>query len=505
MKCNRMKNFASVLFAALLLFTEICGAFLCCTKNASAEDDTDDVKVPVIEAILPGGGPAITAEAGIVMEVHSNAVLFAKNSTEALQPISLTKLMTALIVLEEGKMTDTVTCSYTAINGIGKNVTRVGLVANERVSTIDLLYASLVASADEATYALGEYTGGSMKKFLKKMNDRMNQLGGVNTNFTSCTGTGTTKQTSCAYDIGLVACKLGCMKTFLDIAGAKWYQMPATNLKEARTMAQTHKFVRQTLKYDYAIAGKSGGKDEDGKYNLCTYAEHDGMRLVAIVIGSSSDENAYNDSVAMLNYAFENYVSYSMKAVERLANEDYAGFFDECQLFTGKDHETIYIDANSNIVVPHNIDLTKLVKKVEYDIPDDYVHGENVIGYLIYSYEDTPVGRTDIIYYNEEFPMSQADFNAVWPKFLLPPSLLESQGGEGTASVVTISSAKKVTPTPTPKPKGIVHWEGTTKQTAGVRAVTIGAGIFLVLLLVIYIFVPMLLLKRKPKRTLRRR
>lgn len=502
MKYSRVKRMMTILVAALLFCTEICGAFVCCARKASA--DETEVQIPKIEAILPGGGPAITGTAGIVMEVHSNAILFAKNATESISPISLTKLLTGLIVLEEGTMTDTVTCSYTAINGLDKNVTRVGLVVDERIATIDLLYASLVASADEATYALGEHTGGTMKKFVKKMNDRMKQLGGVNSNFTSCTGTGNTKQTSCVYDIGLVACKLGCMKTFLDIAGAKWYQMPATNLKEARTMAQTHKFIRQTLKYDYAIAGKSGGKDNDGKYNLCTYAEHDGMRLVAIVVGSTSDENAYNDSVSMLNYAFENYVSYSMKAVERLANEDYAGFFDSCPLFTGKDHETISIDANSTIVVPHNIDLSKLVKKVEYDIPEDYVHGENVIGHLIYSYENIPVGRTDIIYFNEEFPMSQKDFNAVWPKYLLPPSLLASQGGEGTASVVTISGAKKATPTPTPRPKSIVRWEGTTKQAAGVRACALAAGILTVLLILIYIVVPMLFLKKKPKKNLRR-
>lgn len=479
----------ALLLTLLLLLTELGGVFAMRIRSTEATDEGQSV--PVISSIL-SGGPAITARAAVVMEVHSGAVLFEKNCTLSMSPISLTKLLTDLIVFEEGSMTDTVSCSYTAINGIGKKVTRVGLVVDEKLSVQDLLYASLVASADEATYALAEHVGGSMKKFLKKMNDRMEQLGGVNSNFTSCIGTGTAKQTSCAYDLGLVACRLGCMNDFLTIASSKWYKIPATNLKEARTIAQTHKFIRQTLKYNYAIAGKSGGSNEEGEYALCTYAEHNGMRLVAIVLGSTSDETAYADSISILDYAFENYVSYSMKAAERISNVDYAGFFDECPMFTGKDHEMIYTEAGATIVVPHGADLSQLVKRVEYAIPEDYVHGENVIGYLIYSYHGTPIGRTSIIYYNEEFPLSQKDFNAAWPKFLLSPSLLKSVGGEGTESVVKLNGATKVTPTPTPKQKGIVHWEGTTKQTAGLKSGILFLALFLFALVTIYIIFPML-------------
>ena len=493
---------AAVILAALLLVLEACGVLSFCAKTAAASDG--EKTIPKIDSIL-GGGPAISGKAGVVMEVHSNAVLFAKNATESLSPVSLTKLLTGLLVLEDGRLTDTVNCSYTAINNIGSNVTRVGLVVNERITAIDMLYASLVASADEATYALGEHFGGSMRKFLKMMNERMAQLGAVNSNFTSCTGTGGSKQTSCAYDIGLVACKLGCRNDFLQIAGAKWYQIPQTNLKEARTIAQTHKFIRQTMKYDYAIAGKSGGKALDGTYSLCTFAEKDGMRLAAVVIGSASDESAYDDTVTMLNYSFENYASYSMRTAERISNPDYAGFFDECPMFTGKDHTTISISAGATIVVPTGADLSKLVKRVEYTIPDDYVHGENVIGQLIYSYDGELVGRTDIIYYNEEYPFSQKDFNAVWPKFLLPPSMLKSTGGEGTESVVKISGTKKGTPTPTPLPKTMERWEGRSRKEAGIRAGIICGGIFLGVMVLIYIVVPMIAMSRRPKKTMRRR
>ena len=502
MKKGIHNRIAAMLIAVLLLVLEAGGGFFACVRKASAESG-EDKPIPTVEAILKGG-PAISATAGVVMEVRSGAVLFAKNATQSLSPVSLTKLLTALLVLEEDNMTDTVKCSYTAINGIGSKVTRVGLVVDEKLAVEDLLYASLVASADEATYALGEHTGGSMRKFLKMMNTRMEQLGAVNSNFTSATGTGKTSQTSCAYDLALVASKLGQRTDFLQIAGVKWYQIPQTNLKEARTIAQTHKFIRQTLKYDFAIAGKSGGATEDGAYNLCTYAERDGMRLVAIVMGSASDEASYDDSITMLNYAFENYRSYTMRSAERAADPDYAGFFDECKMFTGKDYDTLYIDSTATVVVPHGADMTKLYRKVEYSLPEDYVHGENVIGQLTFYYEDSPIGKTDIIYYNEEYPLSQKDFNAVWPKFLLSPSLLESTGGPGTSTVVKLTGTKKATPTPTPLPKSVIRWEGTSKQAAATRAGVIFGLIFLAITACIYIVAPMIAMKRAPKNKLRR-
>jgi D-alanyl-D-alanine carboxypeptidase len=177
MKHSRYNRVAAMALILLLVLTGGGSAFCASLSSARAGSatgealialgsgvaaSTDTKEIPKINAILPGG-PAISGKAGIVMEVHSGAILFAKNATESYMPMSLTKLMTALLVLEDGSMTDTVRCSYTAINGIGSKVTRVGLVADERVSVLDMLYASLVASADEATYALGEHVGGSSR------------------------------------------------------------------------------------------------------------------------------------------------------------------------------------------------------------------------------------------------------------------------------------------------------------------------------------------------------
>ena len=148
------------------------------TDGSGNAGETGDEKpdTSVATSIL-GGGPSIGAKAAIVMEVGSGAVLYAKNAADSYAPMSLTKLMTALLALEKLDMTDTVKFSKKSIHSIGSSVTRIGLVEDETLSVLDTLYAMLVASADETAYALGEKMGGGkVDKFLPMMNERMKQL-----------------------------------------------------------------------------------------------------------------------------------------------------------------------------------------------------------------------------------------------------------------------------------------------------------------------------------------
>ena len=453
MKYPRNKRLLALAAVLLIIGTAVFGMFPANVALASPAGNTlaPPTSAGVADPVLEGG-PQIGAKYAIVMEVGSGAVLYAKNATEACSPTSLTKLVTALLALETLSPTDTVSFSYQAIHGIGTNVTRVGIVENERISVQDALYAMLVASADEVSYALGEKMGGGkIKPFYEMMNKRMSELGAVNSDFSSATGTDNTKQTSCAYDLGLVACELARNALYNKITSSSWYDIPQTNLKEHRVIAQTHQFIRKTKKYEYATAGKTGGQAADKTYSLCTYAEREGMPVVAIVLGCSGNDAAYDDTVSAINYAFENYKAFSMKEIESAVNENYSGLFDYCTMFDDGSGDLIYIDRNSTIVLPRGADASTLTKTVEYNLPSEYVHGENVIGHVVYLYQGHRVGNAGILYNNPEFPMSQTEFDAVWPYFLVPPSMLKSQGGEG----VVIDNSyliPSITPTPSPSP-----------------------------------------------------
>ena len=510
----RLCAFAAVLLLIGTAVFGMSGGIRARTAYADGE-----VAEPVLE-----GGPQIGAKYAVVMEIGSGAVLYAKNPTDACSPMSLTKLLTALLTLENLSPSDTVSFSNQAINGIGTNVTRVGIVENERISVQDALYAMLVASADEVSYALGEKVGGKIKNFYTMMNDRVAKLGGVNSNFSSATGTGGTKQTSCAYDLGLIACALTQHPLFNKIASASWYEIPATNLKENRVIAQTHQFIRKTKKYEYATAGKSGGQADDKTYSLCTYAEREGMTVVAIVLGCANSDSSYDDSVSIINYAFENYKAHAMKEIENAVNEDYSGLFDYCPMFDDGNGDLVYIDRNSTVVLPRNADPSSLTKTVEYSLPSEYVHGENVIGRVIYSYRGHRVGNAGIIYNNPEYPMSQTEFDAVWPYFLIPPSMLASQGGSGVVidnsyliPTITITpsptpaegndpEAGTLSPTATPTPLPLIKKqpEPETGPLAGwsvrAKARLLGAAIFLVTFIPCVIVICIVLPKRHRRR-----
>lgn len=451
---------------------------------------------------LSSGGPAIQAEAAVVMEVNSGAVLYAKNGTTAQPPISLTKLLTCLLAFENGTLTDSVSCSYTSIHGIGSSVTRIGLVNEERLSLKDMLYAILVASADEASYAVAEYIGGKIDTFITMMNDRAKELGCVNSNFVNALGTASEDHYSCAYDLALIASELTKFSEFYQIASSKWYEIPATNKNESRIIAQTHAFLRQTKKYEYAIAGKSGGS-LNNSYSLCTYAEKNGMQLVAIILGSPTNDGAYDDTVSILNYAFENYRVYDLLDAESQMSDTYNALFGSCPMFSHGTNEFVYTNDNATLVLPNGADITQVTKSIEYYDVEEYVHGENMIGAVLYQYQGQQIGKTQIIFNNPEFPMSQEEFDAVWPKFLIPPSTLASQGGSGT-NTETVTPTPDATPAATP---GDGEYTDASQDSVKVQnrrakilAVTLFAVLFLASLTVIYIAVPMRRRKKNRRR-----
>lgn len=455
------------------------------------------------EPLLPGG-PALQSKAAVVMEVHSGAVLYAKNATSKEAPISLTKLMTCLLALEKGNMTDSVPCSYTSIHGIGTKVTRVGLVYEERMSLKDMLYAILVASADEATYAVGEYLdGGKESKCITMMNERATALGCIGTNFTNTYGAAKENHYSCAYDLALIASELCKFPLFYQIAGSKWYELPATNKNAARVIAQTHAFIRQTKKYDYATAGKTGGSGDDG-YALCTFAEKNGMQLVSIVLGSPDNDTAYDDSIAILNYGFENYKVYDLKAAESQMSDTYNALFGSCPMFSYGDGEMVYINDNASLVLPVGGDISRVTKTIEYYGLPEYVHGENAIGAVLYQYDGLQVGKSQIIFNNPEFPISQEEFDAIWPKFLIPPANLASQGGDHTVKPGTNENGS-----PKPESKPISKEEKAEQKAINAKnrqAKFLAAAIFSLLfftsLVIIYITIPSKMRRKRRRRAM---
>ncbi|WP_176233292.1 D-alanyl-D-alanine carboxypeptidase family protein, partial [Candidatus Hakubella thermalkaliphila] len=146
--------------------------------------------------------PEISAGSAVLIDADTAQVLWSKNSKEARAPASLTKMMTAIVVLEKSDLKDPVTISEEAA-AVGKS--EIWLLAGEVLSVEDLLYAILLRSANDAAVALAEHVAGSEDRFVQLMNQKAREIGASQTNFVNVTGLDAEKHLSTAYDLAVIA------------------------------------------------------------------------------------------------------------------------------------------------------------------------------------------------------------------------------------------------------------------------------------------------------------
>ena len=245
----------------------------------------------------------LSANSAILMCMDTGDIIYERNAYEHCSPASVTKVMSILLVLEaidSGKISlnDKVTASEKAVSMGGSQI---WLEVGEQMTVEELLKAVVVASANDACTALGEYVGGSYTAFIKMMNDRARELGLENTNFENSTGLDdtVTNHYSCAYDIAVIAKEVMKHKLITNYTTI-WLDY----LRGGKTeLNNTNKLVNS---YD-GITGLKTGTTSNAGFCLCATAQRDGMNLVAVVLGSDTSEDRFNGAVNLLDFGFANY------------------------------------------------------------------------------------------------------------------------------------------------------------------------------------------------------
>ena len=251
----------------------------------------------------------ISAKSAILMEMSTGKVLMELNPDEKLSPASITKVMTILLTmeaLEEGKIAleDRVTASK---NVASKGGSQIWLKEGEVMTVHELLKATVIASANDACTALGEYIAGDEASFVAMMNERAKELQMTNTSFENCSGLDdtVTNHYSTARDVAIMSCELlkhEKIKEYTTI----WMD----TLRNGETqLVNTNKLIRY---YDGATGLKTGTTSKAG-YCVSATAERDGMGLVAVVLGSDNSNERFEDAKKMLNWGFANYSIYRPK------------------------------------------------------------------------------------------------------------------------------------------------------------------------------------------------
>ncbi|MEG2720557.1 MAG: D-alanyl-D-alanine carboxypeptidase family protein [Oscillospiraceae bacterium] len=283
-----MKKVTSFLLAVILIFTMF-------SITAFAEE-------------LPPMQVEVKAKSAILMDAGTGTVLMAKNAHDKLFPASVTKIMSLLLITEaidQGKiaLTDTVTAS-TAASKMGGS--EIWLKEGETMSVDELLKATVVASANDACYALSEVVSGSNEAFVKRMNERAKELGMNDTNFENCTGlddTATNHLTS-AYDIAIMSMELLKHQRIMNYSTI-WMDSLRNGATE---LVNTNKLVRF---YEGTTGLKTG---TTGKAGCCVSAtaKRDDLHLIAVVMGSDNSNDRFDGAKAMLNWGFSNYSAYQL-------------------------------------------------------------------------------------------------------------------------------------------------------------------------------------------------
>lgn len=348
----------------------------------------------VIQSVIPVSAketwpkmPQVEAPSFCVMDISTGTILYERNMDEINYPASITKVMTALLAVENCSLDEIVTFSEKAVYGNEGDTSHISRDIGEEMTMEESLYGMMLESANECAWAIGEqiasHVGGSMEQFTKMMNERAASLGCTNTHFNNPNGLPDEDHWTSAHDMALIAAEAYKNETFRVIAGTKSYTIPPTNKHEAETpLHNHHKMIYPfhgdyAYLYDYATGGKTGYTNAAGN-TLVTFAEKDGMSLVCVVMREQTP-NHYVDTRTLFDYCFENFKLLKVADYEKNAQTD-----REQAPFAS-------IDENAIVILPASADFSDLKVQTVYDSSD-----EDVLGTFVYTYAGQEVGRADV-------------------------------------------------------------------------------------------------------------
>lgn len=341
--------------------------------------------------------PSPDAEAYILIDAGTGDVLCEENSDKLVFPASTTKIMTAILAIENGNPDDVLTASQSAIDAIGYNGSNIGIIAGEKISLENLMRAMLISSANEAANIIAEYISGSIDEFAELMNSKAKELGAVNTHFVNASGIHDPMHYTTAADMAIIARYAMTLPKFREIVSTKSFTMPATNKHSSwPVLTNTNKLMVNDASELYTINGIKTGYTGPAGHNLISSAiNEDGMELIAVVMGVKNEDSAENVreySKELLDYGFSNF-----KRVELIEK---GKVYRNVKV---KDAADIYgldlIAADSLVCVLTKDDPRADISEVS-DVCDDIsapVNKGDIMGYVEFLKNGVAIGKVDLI------------------------------------------------------------------------------------------------------------
>ena len=346
----------------------------------------------------------IEAEGAVLMDAKSGTVLYAKNEHAHYYPASITKVLTAIVVLEHVENLETkITFSTAATkDNLEPNSTVIGAVAGDKLSVRDCLYSLLLHSANDCANALAEYVAGSNSAFAELMNEKAQAIGCTDSHFTNPSGLNNAEHYTSAMDMAKIMQYAIQNKSFLQIDATQVYthapisKYPNPEDKE-NTVYAHHKMMRKSYReyYEGVFAGKTGYTLLAGNTLLTACKKGDTTLICAILNGHNSQ---YRDTKKLFDFGFSSFTSYpAEKNDSRFRNLESNWSVDGIPLLKSLHFTT---GSDDQVCLPKGIPFQDVASDLHYDLSEEE-KAEGKIAKIEYRYEDRNVG-TAYIYLEDE-------------------------------------------------------------------------------------------------------
>ncbi|MCH5280400.1 MAG: D-alanyl-D-alanine carboxypeptidase [Lachnospiraceae bacterium] len=340
-------------------------------------------------------GPQIGAEGAILMEVNTGTILYAKNIDEKLYPASTTKILTALVAIENAELNEDVSFSYEAVFGIERGSSNMGMNVGEVITMEQCLYGILVYSANEVCNAIGEHIAGSIDGYVDMMNAKAAELGCTNSHFVTTNGLHDENHYTTPRDLATIACAFFSNQTLSKMANTAYYHIPPSPTQpDANKDLWTHNsLTKGTYTYDGYIGGKTG-YTSDSRQTLVSCAERDGMKLVCVIMKEESP-NQFLDTIALFDYGFNNFQKINISENETNYTINDADLFQTENDILFSSDPIIEINTQDCVIIPNTVTFQDLTSTLNYETADAEENG-SLLATIRYQYHGQDVGSASI-------------------------------------------------------------------------------------------------------------
>lgn len=344
----------------------------------------------------------INAKSHILIDMDTGFVIDESNPDRLIYPASTTKIMTALIVLENTKLNDLVYVGQESLEGLPTTSSSAKLKVGEIMSVEDMLYCLLLPSGNDAANALAYHVGeGDYQKFIDLMNIKAVTLGAYNTNFTNAHGLDDDAQKTTASDIAKIANALYEYDIIQTIFKTGARRLAQTNMQEERVIYTSNYLVfrkSDSRYYDYSLGGKTGFTSLSGP-SLVSFAEKNGSRLLSVIYDSTmvyGENRVFDDTKKLLEWGFNEF-NYMKMLDSSLPTHEI-----KVILSAKSDYVALKPQENITGLVPSDFDESLF--NIKYDVPNEIkapIHNGDKIGTAEAFYNGISYGKTNLLAVND--------------------------------------------------------------------------------------------------------